>query len=283
VHRVPQPNWKTIVPFAALGGVLLVGVAGLLLGPLVVGGFVLLQRRRAAAQAGLHHEDGRLAAFMADAAQQARALGAIPALQRKPTFEELRARGLALEGRALLEAYALARLALAENGCDAHAAAESALLSRRAADGPQRSAVRARDLTRALGVCLANGQAAMAAALFCEAGDERASLALAQAQCIALGRALVAQHAYREAAWVLHDAALRAGDAGAAQRRLVEIAGRAGEAGRGEDALHLYQAILERYPDTPFAEFVHAGIRQEERRRSRVAGGIRTPGTSGPG
>lgn len=112
---------------------------------------------------------------------------------------------------------------------------------------------------------LAKGNAEVAARLFVQHAEQRNSLKLAPAEWEPLGRALLAQGAYMEAAWALHAGALLAGDAAAAQKRLLEIATSASAAGRPQIALRLYQTLLAKYPGSEFAEFARAGIKLEEK------------------
>ena len=69
-----------------------------------------------------------------------------------------------------------------------------------------------------------------------------------------------------QAAWALHAGALLAGDALSAQERLVEVAGKAGEAGQPEVALKLYRTLLAKYPDSARAQFARDNMKLEEKR-----------------
>lgn len=82
----------------------------------------------------------------------------------------------------------------------------------------------------------------------------------------ALGRALLVQAAYLEAAWAMHAGAVLANDLVGAQKRLVEVAARAGDAGQPQNALKLYATLLAKYPQSQYADFVRANMKQEERK-----------------
>ncbi|MDX1376676.1 MAG: hypothetical protein R3357_14000 [Burkholderiales bacterium] len=126
-----------------------------------------------------------------------------------------------------------------------------------------------RGASRAITACLETGQDALAAALFSEFVAERAALRLAQAHWEPLGRALLAQGALMEAAWALHAGAVLGNDLVSAQKRLVEVAGKAADSGKPKVALKLYATLLEKYPDTQYAEFVRSNMRIEEKKLAK--------------
>ncbi len=264
-----RANWKMILPLAAGIGFVLTGFWGLLLGPVAAVPIVSWRRQREGAEAA-GDEEARLAAFMAEAMAAAKKPAApnkpVPQEAPKPSFEQTRARAAQLDERELLEAFAAARLALIENGRDAQAAATAALLARRLAAGDAHAALRRRAAAQAIALCLAAGQAGVAAAVFAEYVDERAELRLAPALWEALGRALQDAGSFMQAAWALHAGALLAGDALGAQKRLVEIADKAGAAGQSEVALKLYRTLLGKYPDSPYAQFARENMKLEEKR-----------------
>jgi hypothetical protein len=219
----------------------------------------------------------RFREFMANTGKDAQANPAAPAAPapgaaapgvapRKPSFDEIKARVAALEGDSLAHAERAAREALARAPRDAHAALEVALLVRRAPPAGAQLAARSAASTQAIALCLANGLAPVAAAMFIEALDDRAALKLDPGQWDALGRALLARGAHLEAAWSLHAGAALAGDAAAAQKRLVEVAGKAAEAGRPAAAHRLYETLLAKYPDSQYADFARAELRAEEKK-----------------
>ena len=125
-------------------------------------------------------------------------------------------------------------------------------------------------------MCLANGRAAIAAALFVYVVESRTALQLSRAQWEALGPPLIAQGAFMEAAWAMHAGALLANDPVAAQKRLIEVAAKALEANQPESALKLYQTFLEKYPASQYAEFVRDSIKRAEQK-------VRVPRTAGRG
>jgi len=292
-----RPNWKLLLPAAAAGGFVLVGFWGLLVGPLGTAWFLSLRRSRGAAGKA-DDEDARLAVFMAEVAKAQKTASAGPAAGGsrtsaapsppraarsaspiaapeatpagpKPSFADLRQRVAQVDAASLCGALAAARLAELENAGDAHAAIEGALLVRRAAAKPEQAPLRLRRASRAIAVCLESGQAALGAALFGEFVAERAALRLAPAHWEPLGRALLGQGAFMEAAWALHAGAVLGKDLVGAQKRLVEVAGRAADAGRPKIAIKLYGTLLEKYPDSQYAEFVRSNMRIEEKKLAR--------------
>lgn len=113
---------------------------------------------------------------------------------------------------------------------------------------------------------LAAGRGADAAKAFLAVLAERTKLTLEPAGWEGLGRALLAQGAYLEAAWALHAGAALAGDATGAQKRLVEVAVRAGDAGQAQHALKLYATLLDKYPHSQYADFVRANMKEQEKK-----------------
>ncbi|HUJ88383.1 MAG TPA: hypothetical protein VLX30_16150 [Burkholderiales bacterium] len=260
-----RTNWKMILPLAAGIGFVLTGFWGLLLGPVAAVPIVSWRRQRDGTDAA-DGEEARLAAFMAEALAAAAPKKSAAQEAAKLTFEESRARVARLGESELFGEFALARLALIENGRDAQAAVAAALLARRLAPGEAYAALRRRAAAQAIELCLAAGQAGAATGVFAEYIEERAELRLGAAQWEALGRALLGAGSFMQAAWALHAGALLAGDALGAQKRLVEVAGKAGEAGQGEAALKLYRTLLGKYPDSPYAQFARDNIKLEEKR-----------------
>lgn len=118
----------------------------------------------------------------------------------------------------------------------------------------------------AIRAALAAGRGADAAKAFLAVVAERTKLTLEPATWEGLGRALLAQGTYLEAAWALHAGALLAGDATAAQKRLVEVAVRAGDAGQTQNALKLYATLLAKYPQSQYADFVRANMKEQEKK-----------------
>ncbi|MEX2239610.1 MAG: hypothetical protein WD775_02830 [Burkholderiales bacterium] len=118
----------------------------------------------------------------------------------------------------------------------------------------------------AIRAALAAGRGADATKAFLAVVAERTKLALEPAAWESLGRALLAQGTYLEAAWALHAGAALAGDAVGAQKRLVEVAVRAGDAGQAQNALKLYATLLAKYPQSQYADFVRANMKQQEKK-----------------
>jgi len=118
----------------------------------------------------------------------------------------------------------------------------------------------------AIRAALAVGRGADAAQAFLAVVAERTRLTLEPAAWEGLGRALLAQGTYLEAAWALHAGAALAGDAPGAQKRLVEVAVRAGDAGQAQHALKLYATLLAKYPQSQYADFVRANMREQEKK-----------------
>lgn len=280
-----RPNWKIVLPVAAGLGFLLAGFWGLLLGPIATVAFISSKQKRRAAEIGIDDEDRRLAAFMAEAAKDevvraaTRNSGTQPASApaaasirpeaapgRRPSFEEITQRVAQLGPRDAFDALAAARLALLDNVRDAHAAAESALLAKRLAPGKAQAGVRLRAAANAISLALAGGHAPLATGVFAEFVAERTGLPLAPPQWEALGRALLGDGKLMEAAWAMHAGALLAGDPVAAQKRLIEVAGRAAEARQSAVALKLYGTLLAKYPDSQYADFVRTNMKLEEKK-----------------
>jgi TolA-binding protein len=264
-----QPNWKMILPAAAMAGFILTGFWGLLLGPIAAVPVVSWRRRREGAEpAG--DEERRLAEFMAEtlAASKSKPPAPKPPTTEtvRPGFEQTKASAAGLDEAGLFESFAAARLALIENGRDAQAAAAMALLAKRLAPGEPLAKLRQRTAAQAIELCLANGQAAAAAGVFAEYLDERAALRLPPPQWEALGRTLLGQGNFMASAWALHAGALLAGDAAGAQKRLVEVADKASAAGQPAVALRLYRTLLGKYPDSPYAQFARENMKTEEKR-----------------
>jgi TolA-binding protein len=113
---------------------------------------------------------------------------------------------------------------------------------------------------------LSAGRAADAAKTFLGVLAERTKLTLEPAVWEGLGRALLEQGAFMESAWALHAGAALAGDLAIAQKRLVEVANRAGDAGQPQHAIRLYQTLLAKYPQSQYADFVRANIKEQERK-----------------
>ncbi len=120
---------------------------------------------------------------------------------------------------------------------------------------------------------LAAGRGADAAKAFIAVLAERTKLSLEPPAWEGLGRALLAQGSYLEAAWALHAGAAFAGDLVAAQKRLVEVAARAGDAGQPQHALKLYGTLLAKYPQSQYADFARANMKSEERKLSKGPAG----------
>jgi len=116
---------------------------------------------------------------------------------------------------------------------------------------------------------LTAGRGADAATAFLAVVEQRTRLTLEPPVWEGLGRALLAQGAYLEAAWTLHAGAALAGDLVAAQKRLVEVAARAGDAGQPQHALKLYGTLLAKYPQSQYADFVRTNMKAEEKKLSK--------------
>jgi hypothetical protein len=260
------PKWNWIMPAAAAVGFLLLGFWGLFAGPVAAIAFFAWKGEGLPTLSRIEDEERRLAAFMTEAAAATVAAAPVPRPvepdknppDKKPAFAELKSRAAELAGKERFAAYASARLAMIENARDAHAAAQAALISRHTGEA-----------ARAIGACLANGQGEMAAAVFAEFVEQRASLGLAPAQWEALGRALLARQAFMEAAWTLHAGALMAKDPVSAQKRLIEVAGKAGQANQPAVAVKLYGTLLAKYPASQYADFVRANIKLEEKKLAK--------------
>jgi hypothetical protein len=141
------------------------------------------------------------------------------------------------------------------------------------ASGPAAAAAPADPLAAAAGSirnALAAGRGADAAKAFLAVVAERTKLTLEPPIWEGLGRALLAQGSFMEAAWALHAGAAFAGDLVAAQKRLVEVAARAGDAGQPHNALKLYATLLAKYPQSQYADFVRANMKEQEKKVPKV-------------
>lgn len=118
----------------------------------------------------------------------------------------------------------------------------------------------------AIKAALAAGRGADACKAFLAVLAERTKLALDPPAWEGLGRALLAQGSFMEAAWAMHAGALLGGDPVAAQKRLVEVASRAGDAGQPQNALKLYATLLAKYPQSQYADFVRSNMKDEEKK-----------------
>lgn len=274
-----RPNWKVVLPAAAGAGFLLVGFWGLVLGPIAAVAYISLRSGKEDPENEAGDEARRLAAYMAEAAKgelaradSRKAASPAPSVAagRKPTFDEIRQRVAQLDAKRAFEALAVARLALLDNGRDAHAATEAALLTKRLAAAKAPAAARLRAAAHAIDASLAGGQAPLACGVFSEFIAERTALPLAPPQWEALGRALLGQGDLMEAAWAMHAGALMAGDRASAQKRLIEVAGKAAEAGQSAVALKLYGTLLAKYPDSQYADFVRANVKAEQKKLGKA-------------
>jgi TolA-binding protein len=146
------------------------------------------------------------------------------------------------------------------------AAAKPAAPATPAAVPPTASADPIATAGNAIRAALAAGRGADATKAFLAVVTERTKLTLEPATWEGLGRALLAQGTYMEAAWALHAGAALAGDAAGAQKRLVEVAVRAGDAGQAQHALKLYATLLAKYPRSQYADFVRANIKEQEKK-----------------
>jgi hypothetical protein len=117
---------------------------------------------------------------------------------------------------------------------------------------------------------LAAGRGADAGKAFLAVVAERTKLVLEPPAWEGLGRALLAQGSFMEAAWALHAGAALAGDPVAAQKRLVEVAARAGDAGQPQNALKLYATLLAKYPQSQYADFVRANMKEQEKKLTKA-------------
>jgi len=116
--------------------------------------------------------------------------------------------------------------------------------------------------SRAIAMALRAQDLLLAVALFQAMHTVRPRIVLDTAQWIALGEASQLQGAFIEAAWSLHAAAVQQGNAALAQKRLLEAAGKAHEAGALVVALRIYRSFLAKYPESSYASFARA--RMEE-------------------
>jgi len=146
----------------------------------------------------------------------------------------------------------------------AAAPAAAASVPTPAAPVPAARATAPHTASEAIKGALARGNSGEAARLFVTHVEQRTRLTLVATEWEPLGRALLVQESYMEAAWALHAGALVAGDALAAQKRLMQVAARASAAGHPQIALRLYGTLLKKYPGSQYAGLARASVKLEE-------------------
>lgn len=145
------------------------------------------------------------------------------------------------------------------------------------AAAPSRQEVAARSVKLAL----AAKESPLAVALLRELDAEAASIGL-DAPSMERLSVVALEHGEFFVAACLQEAAASS-DAALAQKKLVEIAGRALEAGRAKMARRLYERLLERHPASSYESVARAGLK-----RSLASGTVTSPAvtsrdTSAPG
>jgi len=95
--------------------------------------------------------------------------------------------------------------------------------------------------------------------LFDKMGADRRKLKLSAYSLEILGNMYQKKKQLLDAAWCLHSAAIAAGDAIKAQKRLFQIAELAEKSGSHKDALTLYEILIRQYPDSNLLEFAQQG------------------------
>jgi hypothetical protein len=199
--------------------------------------------------------------------------GAAPAAAPKGSVPGSPASATAASVIASPAAIAPAANAMPPTGAIPPAAASAAAGTATAPSGAAPAAAKPADplaaVAEAIKAALAAGRAPDAAKAFLGVVAQRTQLSLEPPVWEGLGRALLAQGAFLEAAWALHAGAAIAGDLVGAQKRLVEVAARAGDAGQPQNALKLYATLLAKYPQSQYADFVRANIKQEERKLAK--------------
>lgn len=166
--------------------------------------------------------------------------------------------------RGFIQSLARAQLELIENPTDAHAATEIALLCARYDELP-RGIRRAR---WAITLSCSQARPELALAVYRCFPEERAGLNLKPGIWEALGRMLLREGSHTDAAWCLHAGALAAKDALAAEKRLIEVANAAADAGKVAEALQLFHQFLQTYPRSNFVTFVENRAAQLRKRQA---------------
>lgn len=180
----------------------------------------------------------------------------------KMTLETLQAKVAAVPATALTDAIAAASSGLTRSPRDAWLAAELCLLQRQSGANDAAPASAGNAIRHAL----LHGQAALACWLTQQFWAERNQLTLDSAALEPLGRALLNQQAYQEAAWCLHAAGVASQDLLKAQKGLLEVANRAGENGEAAVACLLYESFLKKYPSSQFAGFARDTLASLQRK-----------------
>ena len=248
-------NWSLILPataiaaFAplALAGFAVFGVLAAFLAPIVVV-TVFAWRDWQERQAAEEFENARLAAFIKarDAAPQSAPAPASPPAAHAVTSPAT-----------MNPAVPVATMPSAASGPAAAAnAATGAPAAEHAAAHAILQALKANDRARAT-------------ALFLELGARRRALELSPADWGRVGAAALEQGAFLDAAWALHAGALLAGDEAAAQKHLLEVAGKASAAGDARVAFKLYGNLLKKYPSSPYAELARKSMRIEQKKTDK--------------
>jgi hypothetical protein len=103
--------------------------------------------------------------------------------------------------------------------------------------------------------------------LFVRMGADRRKLKLLAYSLEILGNMYQQKKQLLDAAWCLHSAAIAAGDAIKAQKRLFQIAELGEKNGSYKDALTLYEILIRQYPNSNLLEFAQQGA---DRSRSQI-------------
>lgn len=185
-------------------------------------------------------------------------------IEKKPGFDELVAKVRALPADALPMAIEKAAASLAARPRDPHTAVELAMLYRKAGAREKSLKAAANAITQAVG----GGFAELGVALFRGFAKERAELGLNGQTLEIVGNMLLKQGLLLDAGWCFYASANGTGDALKAQKKLLQVASVAEDAGKHAEAVALYDFFIAKYPDTPLAQFAKQG-----RERSQAAKG----------
>lgn len=138
---------------------------------------------------------------------------------------------------------------------------EYMLMLRRAGDDDSAVTV----ATAAMQICLANADTHTAAIFFHSLQQKRFEVKFDAEQCEMMAAHFRNETHYREAAWFSAGAGVKEGQDGVElQRQLIAIAEAASAAMKHSDAVFIYKDILQRFPQSNFADYVKKQIVVEE-------------------
>jgi len=183
--------------------------------------------------------------------------------EAKPDFEDIERRMKDIEDDRLQSALADARELEAAMTAPIRGQIEQMILLLRSGNRDMARTVAA----TAIDAAAQRGFADISMKLFDKMGADRRKLKITAYSLEILGNMYQKKKLLLDAAWCLHAAAIAAGDAIKAQKRLFQIAELAEKSGSHKDALTLYEILIRQYPDSNLLEFAQQGA---DRSRSQI-------------